>query len=186
MDQDKLSRERIVKELDRNFFVEASAGSGKTTSLVYRMIALIEHGVPVEKICTITFTKAAANEFFERFQSLLSIRSGDAPDRSDDSLGPRTDKTKELCQIALANIDLCFLGTIDSFCNMIAHEMPAELEIPTSSTVISKEEYTRIVKEKYNEILKDYDDPLHDLAITFNNVIESGLSLMPQVCICGF
>ena len=173
MDQDKLSRERIVKELDRNFFVEASAGSGKTTSLVYRMVALIEHGVPVEKICTITFTKAAANEFFERFQSLLSIRSGDAPDRSDDSLGPRTDKTKELCQIALANIDLCFLGTIDSFCNMIAHEMPAELEIPTSSTVISKEEYTRIVKEKYNEILKDYDDPLHDLAITFNNVIES-------------
>ena len=173
MDQDKSSRERIVKELERNFFVEASAGSGKTTSLVYRMVALIEHNVPVDKICTITFTKAAANEFFERFQKLLSIRSGDAPDRSDDLLGPRTEKSKKLCQQALSNIDLCFLGTIDSFCNMIAHEMPAELKIPSSSTVISKEEYTKVVKEEYNNILKDYEHPLHDLAIKFNNFVDN-------------
>ncbi len=171
-DQDILSRERIVKDIDHNYFVEASAGSGKTTSLVYRMVSLIEHGVPVDKICTITFTKAAANEFFERFQSLLSIRSGDTPDRSDDLMGERTEESKKLCQEALSNIDLCFLGTIDSFCNMIAHEMPAELKIPSSSSVISKEEYTRVVKEAYGDILKDTNHPLHSLAVKFNNFID--------------
>ena len=172
-DQDIISREKIVQDIDHNYFVEASAGSGKTTSLVYRMVALIEHGVSVDKICTITFTKAAANEFFERFQKLLSIRSGNTPDRSDDFLGERTDDTKRLCQEALANIDLCFLGTIDSFCNMIAHEMPAELKIPSSSSVISKEEYTRVVQEAYYEILKDYEHPLHDLASKFNNFVDN-------------
>ena len=172
-DQDIISREKIVQDIYHNYFVEASAGSGKTTSLVYRMVALIEHNVPVEKICTITFTKAAANEFFERFQKLLSIRSGDTPDRSDVLLGPRTEDSKKLCQKALADIDLCFLGTIDSFCNMIAHEMPAELKIPSSSSVISKEEYTKVVKEEYNNILKDYEHPLHDLAIKFNNFVDN-------------
>ena len=77
IDRDQKSRDMIVGDLKRNYFVEASAGSGKTTSLVYRMVALVESGVPVDKICTITCTKAAANEFFERFQKLLSIRSGD-------------------------------------------------------------------------------------------------------------
>ena len=172
MDKDEVSRNRIVNELKRKFFVEASAGSGKTTSLVYRMVALIESGVPVEKICTITFTKAAANEFFERFQSLLSIRSGDTPDRSDKQMKKRTKISKKRCEEALANIDLCFLGTIDSFCNMIAHEMPAELKIPSSSTVISKEEYSRIVKEEYYKVLRNSDHPLHSLAVQFNNFFD--------------
>ena len=74
---DSLSRNKIVTELDRSFFVEASAGSGKTTSLVRRMVALVEAGKPVEQICTITFTKAAANEFFERFQDLLVKKEKD-------------------------------------------------------------------------------------------------------------
>ena len=61
---DEESRELIIKRGGQNFFVEASAGSGKTTSLVYRMVSLIEnneHPVTVDKICTITFTKAAAD-----------------------------------------------------------------------------------------------------------------------------
>ena len=104
---DEKSRKTIVKDLNHNYFVEASAGSGKTTSLVLRMVALIESGVPVDKICTITFTKAAANEFFSRFQSLLSIRSVNVPDKTDKDLGEKTKISVQRCQDALANIDFC-------------------------------------------------------------------------------
>ena len=72
---DTLSRNKIVSEINTNFFVEAGAGSGKTTMLVNRMIAMVENGIDIDKICAITFTKAAANEFYERFQSLLIERS---------------------------------------------------------------------------------------------------------------
>ena len=41
MEQDALARERITKEIESNFFVEAAAGSGKTSSLVDRMIAMV-------------------------------------------------------------------------------------------------------------------------------------------------
>ena len=59
-EQDALARDRIVRDISSNFFVEAGAGSGKTTVLVKRMVAMVESGIDVSKICAITFTKAAA------------------------------------------------------------------------------------------------------------------------------
>ena len=176
IEMDKESRKRIVKELDKNFFVEASAGSGKTTSLVYRMVALIERGgpkgegVPVDKICTITFTKAAANEFFERFQKLLSKRSVLVPDDTDKHIGEKTIDTVRRCQEALKEIDSCFLGTIDAFCNMIAHELPSELGIPSDAEVVEKADYLELVRNKYLAILKDDSLPLHDDAVKFKEL----------------
>ena len=55
--------------------MEAGAGSGKTTMLVNRMVAMVEEGKPIGKICAITFTKAAAGEFYDRFQKMLILRS---------------------------------------------------------------------------------------------------------------
>ena len=75
MELDDLSRKKIVTETNSNFFVEAGAGSGKTTILVKRMVAMVEQGMDVSKICAITFTKAAALEFYDRFQKELIKRS---------------------------------------------------------------------------------------------------------------
>ena len=166
---DQEARKLISTSLDKNYFVEASAGSGKTTSLVLRMIALVESGVPVDKICTITFTKAAANEFFSRFQEGLSIRSTDAPNpKYDKALGPSNAEKRKLCQEALNNIDLCFLGTIDSFCNMVAHELPTELDLPNDSEIISKQDLANFFKEEYDLMLADKNHKNHDLAIKVN------------------
>ena len=46
---DSNSRNRIVSETDKNFFVEAGAGSGKTTMLVSRMVAMVEQGKDISK-----------------------------------------------------------------------------------------------------------------------------------------
>ena len=74
-EQDALARDRIVRDISSNFFVEAGAGSGKTTVLVKRMVAMVESGIDVSKICAITFTRAAAGEFYRRFQKTLIERS---------------------------------------------------------------------------------------------------------------
>lgn len=169
---DEKARELISTVLDKNFFVEAGAGSGKTTSLVNRMVSLVESGVPVDKICTITFTKAAADEFFSRFQDLLSKRSVIKEDDADRFLGPKNERTMSLCQEALNNIDLCFLGTIDSFLNMIAHELPNELGIPNDSDLISNDERQAISNEIYYEILLDKTNPLHKKAVEFNRAFS--------------
>ena len=123
MQQDTISRRKIVDQTDSNFFVEAGAGSGKTAILVKRMVAMVEQGLDVSKICAITFTKAAAGEFYDRFQKALIERST-APTvegfvQKPGELGNPDHVTRERCLKALNDIDLCFMGTIDSFCNMI-------------------------------------------------------------------
>ena len=40
--QDVTQREQIIHNLESNIFVEAGAGSGKTTAMVGRMVALIK------------------------------------------------------------------------------------------------------------------------------------------------
>lgn len=158
MQQDMLSRKKIVENIDTNFFVEAGAGSGKTTILVKRMVAMVEQGLDVSKICAITFTKAAAGEFYDRFQKALIERStaptveGFVPEPGE--LGNPTEQTRSRCIAALNNIDLCFMGTIDSFCNMILSEHPAKAGVPSNAEVLSAEDMRAQYKKAYSEIQK--------------------------------
>lgn len=167
MRADAAARERIVNDINTNFFVEAGAGSGKTTMLVRRMVAMVEAGADVSKICAITFTVAAANEFYDRFHKLLIERStaqtnGGTKKRAGD-LGEPTDETRARCKEALKNIDLCFTGTIDSFCNTVLSEHPSEAGIPsqtkvrqkTELTAVYRREYARIQNGEYGALLKE-------------------------------
>src|SRR5262245_16436013 len=62
-------RKLIVNELDRNILVEAAAGTGKTTSLVARMIRLLQEGkCTIDKLVAVTYTRKAAAELRGRFQ----------------------------------------------------------------------------------------------------------------------
>ena len=57
---DEDARHRIREDLQRNLLVEAGAGSGKTTSLIDRMVALVRRGAcTVDRIAAVTFTRKA-------------------------------------------------------------------------------------------------------------------------------
>lgn len=69
---DQEAREKITNVLNQNFLVEAGAGSGKTTSLVDRMVNLIYTGTAkIDEVVAITFTKKAADELKTRFLTVL-------------------------------------------------------------------------------------------------------------------
>lgn len=54
-----------------NQLVLAGPGTGKTHTLAYRAMHLIEQGVEPHKICLITFTRKAANSLKERIEMLM-------------------------------------------------------------------------------------------------------------------
>ena len=44
----------------------ASAGTGKTTSLIRRYLELLSEGLPLRRIAGVTFTRSAASELRQR------------------------------------------------------------------------------------------------------------------------
>jgi ATP-dependent helicase/nuclease subunit A len=118
--KDEQARQQIVQDLDTCILVEAGAGSGKTSGLVARMVALIREGrCRAETLAAITFTRKAAQELRGRFQVELEqayARETDSSQRDRLSRG-------------LDELDRCFLGTVHSFCAAILRERPIEADL---------------------------------------------------------
>ena len=62
---------QAIYDEGKNILVSASAGSGKTTVLVQRVIEKIKEFVNVNELLVVTYTNAAAREMKERIQSAI-------------------------------------------------------------------------------------------------------------------
>ena len=101
--RDQEARDRIGNSLDENLFIEAGAGTGKTTALVGRMVALVvDEGVAVEGIAAITFTERAAAELGDRFRRQLEDVARQDPDPV----------RRQRADVALTDVDLASLSTL--------------------------------------------------------------------------
>jgi superfamily I DNA and RNA helicase len=68
------AQRKATRILDGPVLVIAGAGTGKTLTLVHRLVQLVESGVPAESILLLTFTRRAAQEMIERASGLLAGR----------------------------------------------------------------------------------------------------------------
>ncbi len=106
---------------DTNVVVTAAAGSGKTTALVARMVALVRQGVPAADLTAITFTRKAAGEMSTRFFDELQAARERLPAESTE--WARVDR-------ALGRVQSAFIGTIHSFCSRLLRERPLAAGLP--------------------------------------------------------
>ncbi|NNM33581.1 MAG: UvrD-helicase domain-containing protein, partial [Gemmatimonadetes bacterium] len=157
---DEEARLRIVEGLEENFLVEAGAGSGKTTAMVQRMVALVRTGAcEVRHIAAVTFTRKAAAELRQRFQVALECALAETP--VDDPAWARASE-------AVSHIDEAFLGTIHAFCAKLLRERPLEAGLDPGFREVLESEAFRMQQAFWIEFLErlaaDGDPDLGELA----------------------
>ena len=114
---DEATRTRIASDLDTTLFVDAGAGSGKTTVLVDRIVALVGSGVPLRHIAAVTFTEKAAAELRDRLRESLEVAG-------------RVE--------ALGELDGAAIGTLHSFARRILSEHPIRVGLPPLVEVLDE------------------------------------------------
>ncbi|WP_419843098.1 UvrD-helicase domain-containing protein [Candidatus Poriferisodalis sp.] len=123
---DQAERDLIAADANSLLFVEAGAGTGKTTALVDRIVSMVTGAgsfepVPMSAIAAITFTDKAAAELRNRVRAELNKALGTA---SRDQHG--------LVRAALSELDGAAVGTLHSFARRILAEHPVEAGLPPS------------------------------------------------------
>ncbi len=147
---DQSDRDRIVTDLGTNLFVEAGAGSGKTRSLVGRIVALVAGGVEIGTIAAITFTEKAAAELRHRLRTELERAEADA----------RDPLLAERMRAALDTLDHAPIGTLHAFARRILNDYPVQAGLPPGFRVLDELESHLAFEERWSTLLDQIlDDP---------------------------
>jgi ATP-dependent exoDNAse (exonuclease V) beta subunit len=140
---DAPEREKIRSDLDATLVVEAAAGTGKTTALVERVLALLRKGKASlaggeGELVAVTFTEKAAGEMKLRLRTEIekarAAASGDERARLDH---------------ALEQLEAARIGTIHAFCADILRERPVEACIDPLFEVAAEDEQDRLYDEAF-------------------------------------
>ncbi len=143
---DAEARRFIRTSLDETMVVEAAAGTGKTTELVYRMVAVLAQGrAEVEEIVAVTFTEKAAGELALRLRGGIERARRLAVD----------DTERNHLERALAHLEEARISTIHGFCADLLRERPVEGGVDPSFRVITEAEADRRYGEAFARYLEE-------------------------------
>jgi ATP-dependent exoDNAse (exonuclease V) beta subunit len=141
---DAEARERILTSLDESLIVEASAGTGKTTALVRRIVEVLATGrAKIYQIAAVTFTHKAAGEMKLRLRQEL-----------DEQRQTAAGERKLALEDALEHLEEASIGTIHSFCAQLLRERPVEAKVDPAFEEASLQEAERIYQGAFRAWLE--------------------------------
>jgi ATP-dependent exoDNAse (exonuclease V) beta subunit len=117
---DESARARFASELDRNFSVVASAGSGKTTAITQRVLSIARSGNAVEilpRLVVVTYANRAADEMQQRARQIIL-----------------EENLRSEVQTAF---NRAFFGTIHAFCMKLLTDYGHHLGLPAPLELLS-------------------------------------------------
>ncbi|MDQ2919985.1 MAG: UvrD-helicase domain-containing protein, partial [Verrucomicrobiota bacterium] len=120
---DQSARDRFATELDRNFSVVASAGSGKTTAITQRVLSIARSPDALKflpQLVVVTFGNRAADEMQQRARQILL----------EENLGTEIQSA----------FNRAFFGTIHAFCLKLLTDYGHYLGLPAPLELLSDDD----------------------------------------------
>ena len=142
------SEQQAALDAQGKVIVSASAGSGKTTVMIEKIIRLICDGVGVDEILAVTFTKKAAAQMKDKLGRALIENIN----KSETSEAKRKGLKAQLSKVSAADI-----STIHSFCSKLIRSYFYVAGVDSSFRVISSDDADGVAlkMEALDELLED-------------------------------
>ncbi len=138
---DARERELAENDLSRSFWVEAGAGTGKTSLLIRRLLKIIlDRAARLGEIAAITFTEKAAAELRARLRDELEGRAAGA---SPDQLAP--------IRQALEDLEAAQITTIHSFAGSLLRERPVEAAVDPHFKIADEGELDDLLEQVWED-----------------------------------
>jgi len=164
--------QNIASDPNRNVWVQANAGTGKTTVLIQRLLRILFRNDKQKNnnsgILCLTYTNAAAGEMRNRILSdlrkwatandadlteLLSEITGNMNIVSDDLL-----RARRVFFDYIDNPDMLKIKTIHSFCEEILHRFPLEAGISPAWSLVSGTAQTVLLQSAFERMINSSFD----------------------------
>ena len=137
-----------IGALTGDVLVSASAGSGKTSVMIERLVRLVvEEGIDVENILCLTFTRSAAEEMKGRLKEALIARAQSAVGEERQRIIENLDK-----------LPFADVTTIDAFCGKITKKYFENTDGGVNPTLASEGEVSALKYASAVKVLNDYGD----------------------------
>lgn len=139
---DAAARARIENDLEVTLFVEAAAGTGKTTALVSRIVSVLRSGSgALDRIVAVTFTEKAAGE--------LKLRLREEIEKSR-AAEPAGSAARENLDAALEKLEAARIGTIHGFCGDLLRERPVEAGVDPLFEIVPEEQSEALLDRAFD------------------------------------
>ncbi len=139
-------------DLSSHCVLTASAGSGKTTVLVNRVVEILERNeFKPEQVVAITFTEEAAVQIRHRVQEVILARSQAAS----------SEEPENPWQSLLDTLSFAKITTLHGFCLSLLREYPAEAGLDPGFQIISAGEQKFWVQNCVRSALRVYSELFH-------------------------
>jgi ATP-dependent exoDNAse (exonuclease V) beta subunit len=177
-----------IRNPKQSFLVRAPAGSGKTTCLIERLIALIASGQDPSSILLITFTNKAVDEMKVRVQSYFSDQYRQyAPTH----LHELIEKSQHVLKSQKLNlndvIEQIQIQTIDALAQSIIQidpcQMPRTMQIHPNPEILYRQACDRL----FNDLLiksNGHDQALNNLILELDNQVAKTKKQLIKLLAC--
>ncbi len=164
-----------------NVWVQANAGTGKTSVLVQRLLRILFRTPDLNNcgILCLTYTNAAAGEMRNRIlASLRKWAMASDDDLSNLLMGITINRTpdkndilhaKQIFFFYIDNPDVLKIKTIHGFCEEILHRFPLEAGISPAWTLVSGAAQRTLLQDAFNILINSASSPIAVNA--FNHIV---------------
>ena len=160
-----------INSVKQSTIVAASAGSGKTTTMIERVKRILLNEVDIDgqktnidQIILVTFTEASAKEMKEKLKLALENKLNETKDK----------KLRDLLIDQLSEVSMSQISTIHSLCGDIVRKFFDEAEVDPNFTVMDDKESSLLLNKVIDDTISsiDKEEDFQEYIEDYNKLVD--------------